>query len=149
MDSQNSPKASVAALLPAGRLFDRVYDEAIVPCSIELGLEAQRVPSEFSEREMLIKVRDQIQRAHWIIADLTAKNPNVLYQIGYAHAAEKSVSLIAQHGEDLPFPQSVYPTLVYAGNTSELLRQLRENLQQRRGRAFGGGSVNGPTAVRE
>ena len=129
MASQNSTKPLLAALLPMGTLFDRVYTEAIVPCSTELGMEAQRVQAEFSDRHALSKVHDQIRQAQQIIADITARNPNVLYQIGYAHAADKRVILIAQHGEDLPFPRSNYPTLIYAGNISELRRQLRETVQ--------------------
>src|SRR5688572_8723363 len=128
MADRNSAKPLLAALPPMGKLFDQVYFEAIVPCSIELGMDAQRVQTQFSDRDALQGVHDQIQQAHLIIADLTAKNPNVLYQIGYAHASGKKVILIAQHGEDLPFPPTDYPTLIYAGNITELFGQLRENL---------------------
>ena len=153
MISLDSAKPLLSALLPIGRLFDRVYSDAIVPCSAELGLEAQRVESEFSDRAALLKVHQQIRQARVVIADLTAKNPNILYGIGYAHAAEKRVILIAQHGEDLPFPRTDYPTLIYGGNTSELLKQLRENLPQAAASVPVGNSANGlgtaPVAARE
>ena len=41
-------------------------------------------------------VRVAISRANFIIADLTELNPNVIYEVGFAHALRKRVLLIAQ-----------------------------------------------------
>jgi hypothetical protein len=143
MTNRHPDAPILSALLPMGRLFDQVYVESIVPCSSELRMEAQRVQTEFSDHAALLTIQGQIRRAHLIIADLTAKNPNVLYLIGYAHALAKRVILIAQHGEDLPFPQSDYPTLIYAGNTFELLKELRGSLQDPSATPRGVSSSNG------
>jgi hypothetical protein len=52
-------------------------------------------------------VRDQIwigiRRAEAVLADITDHNPNVLYEVGLAHALGKHTILIAQHQTPLPF----------------------------------------------
>jgi hypothetical protein len=142
-------KPFVAAVLPLGQLFDRVYLEAIVPCSTKLGQEAHRVPAVFSDRETLLKVQSELRDADWVIADLTARNPNVFYQVGYAHAAGKKVTLITQHGENMPLPESDHPVLIYAGNTAELLTLLRENLRQPQSSFASEDSSNPPVTLSE
>lgn len=45
---------------------------------------------------LLDKIRSQILGSDVIIGDITAKNPNVLYELGYAHAFKKPVILLTQ-----------------------------------------------------
>jgi hypothetical protein len=42
------------------------------------------------------KVRSQVQRADVIIADCTGRNPNVMYELGLAHAYERKVVLLTR-----------------------------------------------------
>jgi len=44
-----------------------------------------------------------ICRSSIIIADCTSRNANVFYEIGLAHTVGKSVVLITQNSEDVPF----------------------------------------------
>ncbi len=45
-----------------------------------------------------------IQKADLIIADITGSNPNVMYEVGFAHALRKPVLLIVGSGQkDIPF----------------------------------------------
>ena len=43
-------------------------------------------------------VQQAIERADIIIADLTRGNPNVMYEVGYAHALSKPILFIVQRG---------------------------------------------------
>jgi nucleoside 2-deoxyribosyltransferase len=45
-----------------------------------------------------------IQRADFVIADITESNPNVMYEVGYAHGLRKPVILIANFNakENIP-----------------------------------------------
>ncbi len=43
-------------------------------------------------------VTEPIERADFIIADLTGSNPNVMYEIGFAHALRKPILFIVQKG---------------------------------------------------
>ena len=45
-----------------------------------------------------IAVRFAHERAKVVIAEITAPNQNVYYEIGFAHALNKPTILLAQHG---------------------------------------------------
>jgi len=48
-------------------------------------------------------VWEGICRARVVIADLTAKNPNVAYEVGLADAIGKDVILLTQTEKEVPF----------------------------------------------
>jgi hypothetical protein len=48
------------------------------------GFRAERLDLEHYTGDVLEKIRERIQRAHLVIADLTQANPNVFLEIGYA-----------------------------------------------------------------
>lgn len=62
-------------------------------------------------------IRD-IRRSSIVIADVTPDNPNVFYEVGYAHAINKPTILIAQKGRDLPFDVNSFRTLFYEDSIS-------------------------------
>ena len=45
----------------------------------------------------------RIIEADFVIADLTARNPNVFYELEIAHSVGKPVILLAQDTADVPF----------------------------------------------
>src|SRR4051812_12511275 len=96
----------VVVLLPEGKPFDRVLGEALSPAASEAGANLHRAESEFSSENKLGAICSEIERAELVIADLTARNPNIMYQTGYAHGIGKKLLLIAQHGEDFPFDKT-------------------------------------------
>ncbi len=48
-----------------------------------------------------------------MVADISGKNPNVLYEIGMAHSLGKNVVLIAEQGESLPFDIAAVRVVFY------------------------------------
>ena len=66
-----------------------------------------------------------------LIAEITAPNQNVFYEIGYAHALNKPTILLAQRGKDLPFDIRSYRVIFYDDSIGKPLieKTLREHLQ--------------------
>ena len=61
-----------------------------------------------------IPITEAIARADFIIADLTQNNPNIMYEIGMAHAWKKHVLPIVQReSESIPSDMTGYLFLVY------------------------------------
>ncbi len=50
-------------------------------------------------RNPIQQAQEQIQEADFIIADVTSNNPNVLYEVGFAHGLKKSVLLLVRENE--------------------------------------------------
>ncbi len=57
-----------------------------------------------------------INEASIIIADITSKNANVMYEIGIAHTLGKNVILLTQSTDDIPFDFKQYRHIVYEDN---------------------------------
>lgn len=80
-----------------------------------------------------------IERADLVIADLTGSNPNVMYEVGFAHALRKPVLLMVQRKEgNVPSAIGGRLFLVYDPSNLEKLRndvQLGANwyLSERKG----------------
>jgi hypothetical protein len=48
-----------------------------------------------------------------VIAEITPPNPNVFYELGYAHALDKPTILLAERSSKLPFDVSGYRCIMY------------------------------------
>lgn len=63
---------------------------------------------------ILDALQEQIRRSDFVIADLTGKYPNVIYELGYAHGLGKPALILIQKAEgSLPFNLSTYLYIVY------------------------------------
>lgn len=60
------------------------------------GLRTERGDAQILTKALMDKVRDQIIEADVILAEVTASNPNVFYEIGLAHAFGKPVIFLTQ-----------------------------------------------------
>jgi hypothetical protein len=105
----------IVALLPEGKLSDAVLEKGLAPAAAEAGAEIVRVKAEFSSANELGAVCGEIEKADLCVAELTGKNPNVMYQVGYAHALGKKVLMLSRHGEDFPFDKTRHAVIVYEG----------------------------------
>jgi hypothetical protein len=54
-------------------------------------------------RSIMDEVWILLNQSHFLIADVTGKNPNVFYEIGIAHTIGKYVIVISQKKDDVPF----------------------------------------------
>jgi hypothetical protein len=61
---------------------------------------------------------------------MTGQNPNVFYEVGYAHAIGKPVILLTQDVKDIPFDLKNYPHIVYNGNVVEMKARLRVRVRR-------------------
>ena len=70
---------------------------------------------------------ERINRARFLIADLTDLNANVFYELGLAHALSKEVVLITQSMEFVPFDLKALRCICY-DVTRRGTQQLEEKL---------------------
>jgi len=123
--------AGFASCIPCARSFaaefSDVYEIGIKETVQKLNLRCERVDEiEFND-SILSQIYKGIQSADLLIADVTGRNPNVFYEIGYAHALAKQVVLIAKDVADIPFDLKGHNHIIYGGQ----LRTLKSKLEAR------------------
>ena len=74
-------------------------------------------------------VVNQLVESKLVIAEITPANPNVYYEIGYAHALNKPTILIAERATELPFDVSPFRVLFYE-NTIAGKKRIEEGLRR-------------------
>lgn len=89
-------------LIPFSEEFKQAY-ESIKAAVTLAGFTCYRADEIFQTRSIIQIIYDWIGRAEIVVADLTGRNPNVFYELGYAHALGKSTVLVTQDRNDVPF----------------------------------------------
>jgi hypothetical protein len=101
-----SPLSSIPdlfVLMPFAPAMKPLYDDHIAPVAARVGLSVARADDFFTTAAIISDIWSAIATARVIVADCTARNPNVFYEIGLAHAIGKPVVLITAKGDDVPF----------------------------------------------
>lgn len=85
---------------PLGAYYLTVYQPAIDKAK----LRPVRADAEiFGTGKIIDQIWAGIHSARVLVAELTGRNPNVLYELGLAHALRKPVVLVSSNEEDVPF----------------------------------------------
>ncbi len=124
-------------LMPFDPAFEQIYRDLITPALEEVGYEVRRADSVLTQQNILRDIVESIVRADLIVAELTLLNPNVMYELGIAHALGKPTVMLAQRISDVPFDLRSYRIIPYSENFREI-HKLRDALkavgeQHRRG----------------
>jgi hypothetical protein len=115
-------------LMPFSTEFDDIYKLGIKETAKELGVEAYRLDEELFDQGMLDKIYGEINSCDFIIADVSNKNPNVFYELGYAHALDKLCLLITSDSSNIPFDLKHRRHIVYGDSILSLKNQLATNI---------------------
>lgn len=124
-----SARPQVFVAMQFGQPFDTLYQEVIYPRATALGLNVIRIDELAGPGIIFEDIKNQIAEAKIVIAEITAPNQNVFYELGYAHALNKPTILLAQRGKDLPFDIRSYRVIFYDDSIGGKLT-LEKNLQK-------------------
>jgi hypothetical protein len=115
-------------LMPFDPAFEDIYRFGIKETAGALGILAERVDEQIYQEAILDRIYRQIELADIIIADMTGKNPNVFYEVGFAHAKGKLCILLTSESNDIPFDLKHRRHIVYGGSIANLRRDLASEL---------------------
>jgi hypothetical protein len=104
-----------------------IYTDHIKPVVESEGISCQRADEIVGTNLITYDIWEKINRARFIVADLTGRNPNVFYEIGLAHALGKEVVLITQSMDDVPFDLKALRCVVYSF-TPRGMKELEDKL---------------------
>lgn len=120
---------TAVCLMPFHKQFDKVYETIKEACSLS-GFECHRSDDEFISGNILRNIVKLIVESRIVIAVINGRNPNVMYEIGLAHALGKNVILVAEYKKigDIPFNLAPNKFILYR-NWGELKEQLSKSLK--------------------
>jgi nucleoside 2-deoxyribosyltransferase len=108
--------------------FDDFYAYGIKESCKDAESYCERVDEQNYEGSILERIYNQIAKADLIIADMTGRNPNVFYEVGYAHALNKPTILLTQDSNDIPFDLKHYPHIIYEKKISTIRTELTKKI---------------------
>ncbi len=100
----------------------------IKPVIEHLNWTCVRVDEVCQPTEIIDLIWEELHRSSIVIADLTDRNANVFYELGYAHALGRPSILLCQNINDVPFNLRHRQLLIYSPDeTGQIV--LKEKLK--------------------
>jgi hypothetical protein len=131
--------------MPFEKLFDTFFDEVIKPVADRCGYQAVRAKDVYRPGVIIDDVIDGLENSDVVIADVGSLNPdderryfnpNVYYEVGYAHRCGTPVILLANQrtldGRGLPFDIHHFRCIGYTDSITAkgvLEAELRQHLE--------------------
>ena len=116
----------VFVLTPFNDNYRGIYLAIREVCS-RLNLYCIRGDEEYIPNEIFPEIIKQIIKSRLIIANITGRNPNVMYELGVAHALGKPTIVVAQDFTDIPFDLNSKRIIIYK-NEEQLQRRLETSI---------------------
>lgn len=125
------PSGIVFAAMPFAPEYGDVYWVAMRAAAQALGLACVKVDEEDYVGDIVVKIKSLITESVAVIGDLSEAKPNVLYELGFAHALDRpTVHICATPLDQLPFDVRNWNTLEYGlGQTHRLIEPLTRRLR--------------------
>ena len=96
--------------------FNRVYEHLIKPACEQADFEPIRADDTSKANMIMVDILQKILECDMAICDLSSRNPNVFYELGFRQAFNKKTVLIKDRKTDMPFDISGIRTLSYNEN---------------------------------
>lgn len=110
---------------PTDAQLEDVLD-AIKEAAYRCGIQAERVDEPHSNERITDRILESIQKAEYVIVDLSGSRPNVFYEAGYAQGLKKTPIYIAREGTQLEFDLKDYPIIFFKN-----MKDLKDSLERR------------------
>ncbi len=115
-------------IMPFANEYDEIYSW-IEEAATDRKLKCLRADKEIFSGGIMDKVRENILKSGILIADLTAANLNVYYELGLSHGASKKVIMLTQNVDSLPFDLKHLRMVIYnPDNKTEFITQLSQEI---------------------
>lgn len=118
------PESEVATRL------DRMFTNVIAPIAEKLGYQVLRPDMITGPGSVTSQILNHVLQASLIIADLSFPSPNVMYELGVAHAMQRPVIQIASENSTIPFDIRGVRTIVFTLDDIESVRFGQKHLEE-------------------
>lgn len=102
-EHEKETKGMCFTIMPFGGWYDDYYKEVFLPAIKAANMKPRRADDVFRPGTIVQDIWNYTKKADIILADLSDKNANVLYELGLAHAIAKPAILVTESLDDIPF----------------------------------------------
>ena len=99
----NRESKNVFVLMPFDDQSQTIYYNVLRPVIESFGYSVSKADEDIRIGTVIEQIKESIRNALLVVADVSGKNPNVFYELGYAHGLEKNVLIITTNKNDIPF----------------------------------------------
>jgi len=129
LDGADTRKPSCFIVMPFRQEWSTDVHRILALACEEAGVRPVRGDDLFTPTDILEDIWQSINAADFVIADITARNPNVLYELGIAHTLAKPVLILSRDAADIPIDLATRRVILYGGGgtawSDELTRTIR------------------------
>ena len=111
LDSEGSIRCFI--VMPFSHDWSDAVHQTLSSSCKALAVQPMRGDDVFTPTDILVDIWQSINIADFVIADITGRNPNVLYELGIAHTLAKPVLIISQSATDIPIDLSTRRVIIY------------------------------------
>lgn len=126
-DSEGKPRVFVA--MPFEEDFEDVYYLGVKQAveSADADFLCERIDNESFTGNITEQIKDRIESASLVIADMTDANPNVYLEVGYAWGSNVPTLLLTQDTDHLKFDVQSHKSITYDRTA---IRELKDELEE-------------------
>ena len=106
--------------------WSEIYSNVIRPAVEEAGFNYKCFRANLLLGSIIEHILDNLNRSELVIADITDRNPNVLYELGVRHALGGATIVISQNENDVPFDLKPYIVRKYGWRTGKEKNRFKE-----------------------
>jgi len=121
-------KNLIFVLMPFADESEDLYIYGIGGAAEKTGFACLRADEIEHNSDIIDQILYNIQNARLVVAETTEKNPNVFYEIGFAHGKGQEVILVTKKGADIPFDLKSINHILY-NNIHDLEVKLAKRLE--------------------
>ena len=110
--------------------WDDIFRNVIKPAVEKSGFKYQCERANLHFGSIIEDILDNLNRSDLVIADITDRNPNVLYELGVRHTLGGPVIVIAQNKKDIPFDLMPYIVKFYGWKTEPEKKKFKKEIKE-------------------
>jgi hypothetical protein len=133
-DRSGPRRASCFIVMPFGQPWSANVHRILARACESAGVRPVRGDDLFTPTDILEDIWQSINAADFIIADITGRNPNVLYELGIAHTLAKPVLILSKEAADIPIDLATRRVILYGQRTDAWQEDLSRMIAEAIGR---------------
>ncbi|MEJ2307999.1 MAG: hypothetical protein P8Z78_01625 [Gammaproteobacteria bacterium] len=121
-------KASCFIVMPFSQEWSADVHRIIAHGCEAVGVRPVRGDDLFTPTDILEDIWQGINAADFVIADITGRNPNVLYELGIAHTLAKPVLILSRDASDIPIDLATRRVILYGEQNGSWQEDLEQKI---------------------